>query len=181
MLSEPAAPVLPETSASAPFAPVLRSGTLRDETATAAFGERLARALTPGLLITLAGGLGVGKTTLVRAVLRALGHTGPVRSPSFTLLEPYTLPGLTLLHFDCYRMASPEEWAAAGFDDALMEPAVCLVEWAELARMARPTPDLAITLDWPADAAEGSEQRRITLVASTSAGLPCLNALDAAS
>ncbi|HLU77756.1 MAG TPA: tRNA (adenosine(37)-N6)-threonylcarbamoyltransferase complex ATPase subunit type 1 TsaE [Burkholderiales bacterium] len=118
---------------------------LSDEAATDALGARLARALTPGLSIHLVGDLGAGKTALVRACLRALGHTGKVKSPTYTLVEPYAVSKLPLYHFDFYRLREPTEWLDAGFRDYFNADSVCLVEWPEKAAEL-PPPDLRISL-----------------------------------
>jgi tRNA threonylcarbamoyladenosine biosynthesis protein TsaE len=135
---------------------------LPDEDATLAFGSRFAQALdvirsTPdnerftGLQVQLTGDLGAGKTTLVRATLRALGHEGRVRSPTYTLVEPYSLETksgpLELYHFDLYRFADPAEWADAGFREYFDRGAVCLVEWPQQAGGLLGVPDLEFALD----------------------------------
>ena len=102
---------------------------LPDEAATLAFGVQLARGLTPGLTFYLEGDLGAGKTTLVRGLLRGLGYTGRVKSPTYTLVETYGLPGFELYHFDLYRMHDPREWLDAGFREVSDGRAVSLIEW----------------------------------------------------
>lgn len=104
--------------------------TLSDETATAELGARIARGLEPGDAVLLKGELGAGKTTLARAILRALGVEGHVPSPTFTLVQSYQAHDLALFHFDLYRIESPRELAELGIDDAL-EEGVALVEWPE--------------------------------------------------
>lgn len=101
-----------------------------------------------GLRIFLSGELGAGKTHFVRALIRGLGHTGRVRSPTFTLLEPYELLSFRIYHFDFYRFSSQNEWREAGFDEALSDSGgVCLIEWPEMAGATLPSPDLRITLE----------------------------------
>lgn len=107
----------------------------------AALGTRLG-----GELIFLRGQLGVGKTTLARGILRGLGHTGPVKSPTYTLVEPYELGEREVLHFDFYRINDPEELAFIGIDDLMGSSALKLVEWPERARDRLPNPDLDISL-----------------------------------
>jgi tRNA threonylcarbamoyladenosine biosynthesis protein TsaE len=119
---------------------------LADEAATLAFGARLARALTPGLCFYLEGDLGAGKTTLVRGLLRALGVTGRVKSPTYTLVESYSLPAFELYHFDLYRLHDPREWLDAGFRDVNDGRAVSLIEWPDKAAGWLPPPDVVIRL-----------------------------------
>lgn len=144
---------------------------LADEAATLALGAALARALAPGLTLHLQGDLGAGKTTLVRGMLRALGHQGRVKSPTYTLVEPYTLSKLSLYHFDFYRFGNPEEWQDAGFRELFGGEAVCVVEWPEKAGASLPPPDLVIHLE----AADGG--RKASLSARTEAGEACLQRL----
>lgn len=152
---------------------------LGDEAATAALAARLAPALGPGTVVWLTGGLGAGKTTLVRGLLRALGHTGAVKSPTFTLLEPYNLPRFPVYHFDFYRFSSPDEWRDAGFDEYFRGDGACLVEWPELAGPALPAPDLRIELAFDGEADESGERgdaRIARLEAFGEAGRRCLSA-----
>ncbi|WP_144148113.1 tRNA (adenosine(37)-N6)-threonylcarbamoyltransferase complex ATPase subunit type 1 TsaE [Paraburkholderia sp. BCC1884] len=142
-----------------------RTFALADEAATHAFGERFAQAIESvretalgadgnafhGLQVQLVGDLGAGKTTLVRATLRGLGHAGRVRSPTYTLVEPYVLERpageLALYHFDLYRFTDPAEWADAGFREYFDSGAVCLVEWPQRAGRLLGVPDLVFSLD----------------------------------
>src|SRR3982751_3797577 len=94
-------------------------------------GGALAHALIGGMVIALHGDLGVGKTTLVRGLLRAMGWTGPVKSPTYTLVEYYPFSSLYLYHFDFYRFADPGEWETAGFADYFRGDSVSLIEWPE--------------------------------------------------
>ena len=123
---------------------------LADADATVALGARLATALaacaTQPLCITLTGELGAGKTTLVRGLLRALGHAGNVKSPTYTLVEPYELPVRTLYHLDLYRLADPEELEFLGIRELGSGNAVLLVEWAERGRGFLPAADLDVAL-----------------------------------
>jgi tRNA threonylcarbamoyladenosine biosynthesis protein TsaE len=158
------------------------SVTLADEADTAALAARLAGALRGGMVVWLTGGLGAGKTTLVRAVLRSLGHTGKVRSPTFTLLEPYNLPRFPVYHFDFYRFSSAVEWRDAGFDEYFRGDGACLVEWPELAGPDLPRPDLAIALAFAGDDAESAGSGRVArLAAYDEAGRRCVTAAAAAS
>ena len=152
---------------------------LPDAGATAAAGARLAPELRGGMVITLCGDLGTGKTTLVRGALRALGWTGAVKSPTYTLVEHYLLSSLYFYHFDFYRLADPSEWETAGFADYFRADAVCLIEWPERVAGLLPPPDLALTLAHPTDASAAG--REIALDARTEAGERCLAAMTAAS
>lgn len=119
---------------------------LRRPQATAALGAQIAAALPMSCRIDLTGELGAGKTTLVRGLLRALGHAGPVRSPTFTLIEPYQVGERCLYHLDLYRLADPEELEYIGLRDLLRESPVLLVEWPERGGDVLPAPDLVIAL-----------------------------------
>jgi tRNA threonylcarbamoyladenosine biosynthesis protein TsaE len=112
-----------------------------------AVGASLARRLRDVSLITVSGPLGAGKTTLVRGLLRALGHAGAVKSPTFTLVESYPLDGGELHHFDLYRVQDPGELELIGWRDYLDGGNVCLVEWPERAGSFLPEPDMAIIID----------------------------------
>ena len=119
---------------------------LPDEAATLALGAALAHALEPGLIVYLRGDLGAGKTTLVRGVLRELGYMGPVRSPTYTLVELYAVSRLDLHHFDFYRFHDPREWIDAGFRESFDDRSVSLIEWPEKAAGSLPPADLEIAL-----------------------------------
>ncbi|MCC6868175.1 MAG: tRNA (adenosine(37)-N6)-threonylcarbamoyltransferase complex ATPase subunit type 1 TsaE [Burkholderiales bacterium] len=133
-------------------------------------GAALARALSGGLVLTLAGDLGAGKTTLVRGTLRALGWTGPVKSPTYSLVEYYPFSSLYLYHFDFYRFADPIEWETAGLAECFRDDSVCLVEWPERVAAWLPPADLAIELAH-VDADVG---RRLVARAASAEGERCL-------
>ena len=125
---------------------------LADEAATLAAGARLARALPalPGaeaVVVWLEGDLGAGKTTLARGLLRALGVTGSVRSPTYTLVEPYRTPaGPAVFHLDLYRLADPEELEMLGYRELLEGGSLLLVEWPQRGRGWLPAADLVLVL-----------------------------------
>lgn len=119
---------------------------LADEAATLEAGARLAAHLQSGLTIYLHGDLGAGKTTFVRGLLRGLGHQGKVKSPTYTLVEPYVISRFNIYHFDLYRFIDPEEWEAAGFRDYFNRHSICLVEWPEKAGSLIPAADMDISL-----------------------------------
>jgi tRNA threonylcarbamoyladenosine biosynthesis protein TsaE len=141
---------------------------LPDEAATLALGAALASALEPGLLVNLRGDLGVGKTTLVRGVLRALGYTGPVKSPTYALVELYEVSRLVLHHFDFYRFHDPREWIDAGFRESFNGSTVSLIEWPEKAGGLLPPADVEI------DLASSGEGRSASLRAPSERGRKCL-------
>ena len=170
------------TAPAPPEAPIAsRTVALVDQAATEALAARLAPALGPGVVVWLTGGLGAGKTTLVRGLLRALGHTGAVKSPTFTLLEPYNLPRFPVYHFDFYRFSSADEWRDAGFEEYFRGEGACLVEWPELAGPSLPAPDLRIALAFDGEAGDGGGARVARLDAFDEAGRRCLSAAAAAS
>lgn len=121
--------------------------TLADENATLDCAHRLAAIITPGVVIYLHGDLGAGKTTLVRGLLQALGYAGRVKSPTYTLLEPYQVGDWQIRHFDLYRMNSPQEWESAGFNDEVDDSNVFLIEWPEQAAGQLPPADIEIAFE----------------------------------
>jgi tRNA threonylcarbamoyladenosine biosynthesis protein TsaE len=141
---------------------------LADESATIALAQRLAARLKSGMVIYLHGDLGAGKTTLVRGVLNALGYTGRVKSPTYTLVEPYHIAGLDLLHFDLYRLHHEEEWEAAGFRDEFDGHSIFLIEWPEKALGFIPQADVEIVFEIL------PQGRNIELKGNTPTGRECL-------
>ncbi|HXF46063.1 MAG TPA: tRNA (adenosine(37)-N6)-threonylcarbamoyltransferase complex ATPase subunit type 1 TsaE [Burkholderiaceae bacterium] len=154
---------------------------LADEQATERLGTLLAQALmaeraaieASGFTLALSGDLGAGKTALVRASLRALGVQGPVKSPTFSLLEPYVVSRLDFYHFDFYRFKDPQEFAASGFRELFGPGSICAIEWPERATGQLPTPDLEATLSVE------DEGRRCLLTARTPLGAACLKRVHA--
>jgi tRNA threonylcarbamoyladenosine biosynthesis protein TsaE len=134
-------------------------------------GARLARVLAPGLSIYFHGDLGSGKTTLVRGLLRGLGYAGRVKSPTYTLVELYTVSRLNLYHFDFYRFREPKEWRDAGLDEHFNDVSVCLVEWPEKVAGLLPAADLVIQFEFSGDG------RDLSVHAGTESGQACLNRL----
>lgn len=120
---------------------------LKDEAATLSFAGCLASQLQHGQSVYLRGDLGAGKTTLVRGILHALGHVGKVKSPTYTIVEPYALAHGQLNHFDCYRFQDPHEWEAAGFRDYFNASSICLIEWPEKVGDLLPVADIEIQFE----------------------------------
>ncbi|MCE8003659.1 tRNA (adenosine(37)-N6)-threonylcarbamoyltransferase complex ATPase subunit type 1 TsaE [Billgrantia ethanolica] len=119
---------------------------LVDEDRQVVFGQCLGRALQGSGRIYLEGELGAGKTTLTRGILRAYGHAGAVKSPTYTLVEPYELASGRLYHFDLYRLGDPEELEFIGGRDLFAEDALCIVEWPSRGRGWLPLSDVTVTL-----------------------------------
>jgi tRNA threonylcarbamoyladenosine biosynthesis protein TsaE len=124
---------------------------LPDPGATEALGRAVAAGALAGRVLHLRGDLGAGKTTLVRGLLRALGHAGRVKSPTYTLVEPYELSSLHFYHFDFYRLKNRAEWEHAGFRDYFNAHSMCVVEWPERAAGLLAPPDLEIALSFDGD------------------------------
>jgi tRNA threonylcarbamoyladenosine biosynthesis protein TsaE len=148
---------------------------LKDEDGTLALGAALSRALAPGLTIYLHGDLGAGKTALTRALLHAAGYPGHVKSPTYTLAEPYTveLAGqpVEVIHFDLYRMAGPDEFLDAGFREHFNHRTVCIIEWPEKAGELLPPPDINVFIT------VHGMGRKVELQALSAQGSQCLDRL----
>lgn len=144
----------------------MRALAWRSEDDTRAFAARLAgHPALAGAFIELHGDLGAGKTTLVRHLLRALGVQGRIKSPTYTVVEPYETAGFPVWHFDFYRFNDPREWEDAGFRDIFAAPGLKLAEWPEKAQALLPAADLVIRLE-----AQPDETRQVTLKAQTARG-----------
>ena len=155
-------------------APLLR---LSDADATARAGAMLARCVQPGMVITLDGDLGAGKTTLVRGLLRAAGVAGPIKSPTYDLVEHYPLSSIYFYHVDLYRFTDASEWEDAGLSDCFRPDAAVLVEWPSRAASILPVPDLALALSFD----DAGSTRTLRIVAHGKAGERCRAALIHAS
>lgn len=145
---------------------IVKSLIWSDEAATQAFAQSLA--VKPALghaMLELHGDLGAGKTTFVRHLLKALGVTGRVKSPTYAVVEPYALNDLNIWHFDFYRFNDPNEWEEAGFRDIFASPGLKLVEWPEKAGPHLPQADLLMAIVVQAD-----DARALTLSAFTQTG-----------
>lgn len=142
-----------------------------------ALGAQLAAVVPPRLTIWIEGDLGAGKTTLVRGFLRGAGYAGKVRSPTYTLVEPYETPRLRCHHFDLYRLAHPEELEYLGVRDLLEQESVLLVEWPERGGDELPPADLLIRIRY--EGVGGMEGRRLELVPRTLRGQEVLSRCNA--
>jgi tRNA threonylcarbamoyladenosine biosynthesis protein TsaE len=143
---------------------------LPDADATIRSGVTLASGLTGGMIVTLSGELGAGKTTLVRGILQGRGWTGPVKSPTYTLVEQYLISSLYLYHFDFYRFDKPSEWEDSGFAEYFRPDALCVIEWPERVHGMLPPADVALSLRY-----QGAG-RELLLVSGTPAGNACVAA-----
>ena len=145
-----------------------------DEAATSAFATRLAQhwlqqPASANMVILLHGDLGAGKTTLVRRLLRGLGVTGRIKSPTYAVVEPYVTPCVQVWHFDFYRFGDPREWEDAGLRDIFATPGLKLVEWPDKAAGMLPQADWVLHLQTLDD-----DVREVVIEAPTAAGAALL-------
>jgi len=137
---------------------------LENEQATVSMGYVLAKNITQGAVIYLHGDLGAGKTTFTRGVVQGLGHTGKVKSPTYTLVEPYELENQSIYHFDLYRLADPEELEFMGIRDYFNDNSICMIEWPEKGADFLAEADLELTLEYVA------EKRKVSIMSKTVKG-----------
>ena len=146
---------------------------LKDEAATVKAGTQLAVALNTGAVIYLEGDLGAGKTTFTRGVLRACGYQGSVKSPTYTLCEPYDLAdAVQFCHLDLYRLSNPEELEFLGIRDYVASGAMLFIEWPSKGEGWLPTPDLQVAL------VESNNGRELKVTALTDNGEGVLTRMD---
>ncbi len=149
---------------------------IEGEAAMVAFGEQLGHALAArldeGVTVFLLGDLGAGKTTLSRGVLRAFGHSGPVKSPTYTLVEPYVLGELKVNHFDLYRLGDPEELEYMGIRDYFSAGSLSLVEWPHRGEGFLPQPDITVTVT------VSGNGRQLNLQAGTNIGRQAIDVIN---
>ena len=140
-----------------------------DEPTMLRFGKKLAESIVQAqtdraVILYFNGDLGAGKTTLTRGMVQGLGHQGNVKSPTYTLVEEYSVAGKMIYHFDLYRLADPEELEFMGIRDYFAKDCICLIEWAEKGEGILPAADLLVNIDYYDDA------RNITLKAQNELG-----------
>ena len=145
---------------------------LSNEKNTLELGRSISAYLIKGLLIFLKGDLGAGKTTLARGIINGLGHNGPVKSPTYSLIEQYEFDMFTLNHFDLYRFTDPNEWSTSGFQEYINSYDVTLIEWPERSAELLPKPDLEIELAYK------NESRIAYINSFTEKGYKCLENLS---
>jgi len=145
---------------------------LPEEAQTLELGAKLAASSGSNATIFLYGNLGAGKTTLSRGFLQGLGHTGKVKSPTYTLVEPYEIEGQKIFHFDLYRLRDPQELEFMGIQDYFSPPVLCLIEWPEHGAGFLPTADLSCYIETKLTG------REVRLIAHTDQGAAILKTLS---
>ncbi|KAA1150122.1 MULTISPECIES: tRNA (adenosine(37)-N6)-threonylcarbamoyltransferase complex ATPase subunit type 1 TsaE [Pseudoalteromonas] len=145
---------------------------LNDEVATVTMGNQVAAIIEQGAVIYLHGDLGAGKTTFTRGVVQGFGHAGKVKSPTYTLVEPYELERANVYHFDLYRLGDPEELEYMGIRDYFSANAICVVEWPEKGGEFIPVPDLDITLSYVGN------ERKIVINSASDRGVAIVEKLN---
>ena len=144
---------------------------LHNEDETIAVGQKLARHIQAPLTLYLTGDLGAGKTTLSRGLIQGLGHKGAVKSPTYTLVEPYELDGVEVYHFDLYRLNDPEELEFMGIRDYFTQSSLCIVEWPDKGEGLLPDADIHLHLNY------FNQGREIHIRALTESGKTLLAAI----
>lgn len=145
---------------------------LADEKATVELGKTLGSLISSGIVVYLEGMLGAGKTTFCQGVLSAYNHSGRVKSPTYTLVEPYDLNDVQLYHFDLYRLGDPEELEFMGIRDYFTKNSIALIEWPEKGRGFIPTADLTVSLN------PLGEGRKLNINSETERGVAVLSLLQ---
>lgn len=145
---------------------------LTSDTDTVHWGEKVGRVLAGRGIVYLYGELGAGKTTFSRGILRSYGYSGSVKSPTYTIIEPYELASACIFHFDLYRLTHADEWHNLGVEAYFSGQAICLVEWPQRAAEYLPPGDLAITLVY------AQEGRKIGIEALSDYGRKIVKALS---
>ncbi|WP_322407446.1 tRNA (adenosine(37)-N6)-threonylcarbamoyltransferase complex ATPase subunit type 1 TsaE [Idiomarina sp. PL1-037] len=144
---------------------------LADEEETLALAKKFSQALQAPLVVYLQGELGAGKTAFCRGVIQALGHSGAVKSPTYTLVEPYQLQGWRIHHFDLYRLADPEELEFMGIRDYFSEDTLNFIEWPDKGYGWLPSADIEIRIEY------AGTGRKLTFSALTDAGKKIIKTL----
>ncbi len=137
-------------------------------TDTTYLANNIAKCIVPNFVITLTGNLGSGKTTFVREALRSIGVKGIIKSPTYTLVEPYFINNVNIYHFDLYRFSSPDEWFDAGFDEYFLSTQISFIEWSEKATGLIPQ------IDWQIEILVLDESRELTITTVSEIGEKCL-------
>ena len=149
---------------------------LKNEKAQLKLAASIAKHTKAGSVIFLEGDLGAGKTTFVRGFLQSIGFTGNVKSPTYTLVEPYLINGQQIYHFDLYRLGEPDELEYAGGRDYFDEESICLIEWPEKATGYLPVADVLCQLNYKTE--QGHEGRLCELSSNTNKGRELINSLS---